>query len=308
MQCLCSFRRNRKIRYKSGAMRKTNCDSKSENPCSSCPSKDICKTKNPEIELQKERIRMNTKKVKKKILVMSGKGGVGKSTVSCHLALFFARDPNKKVALVDLDVSTPSVATIMDCPLNTIQNEEGRISPFYIQSNLCVISTGQLFEEETPIIWKGSKKDNFIRMILEVVDWNEIDYMIFDTPPGTTEEHLAVTECLDALQVILITTPQDVSLCDVTKQFNFCKRKDLNVIGLVENMNVFLCPCCNKQSYIFSKDGGKRLSENLNIPFLGSIPLKKEIARECDTGIVNSNIFNSDEVFEQIINKLDSSY
>ncbi|XP_069343034.1 cytosolic Fe-S cluster assembly factor NUBP1 isoform X7 [Eulemur rufifrons] len=229
--------------------------------CQGCPNQRLCAsgagaTPDPAIEEIKEKM----KTVKHKILVLSGKGGVGKSTFSAHLAHGLAEDENTQVH----------------------QSGSGW-SPVYVDENLGVMSVGFLLSSpDDAVIWRGPKKNGMIKQFLRDVDWGEVDYLIVDTPPGTSDEHLSVVQYLTAARIdgaVLITTPQEVSLQDVRKEINFCRKVKLPIIGVVENMSGFICPNCKKESQIFppTTGGAAAMCQDLKLPLLGRVPLDPHI-------------------------------
>ncbi|XP_032098688.1 cytosolic Fe-S cluster assembly factor NUBP1 isoform X2 [Sapajus apella] len=236
--------------------------------CQGCPNQRLCAsgagaTPDPAIEEIKEKM----KTVKHKILVLSGKGGVGKSTFSAHLAHGLAEDENTQVH----------------------QSGSGW-SPVYMEDNLGVMSVGFLLSSpDDAVIWRGPKKNGMIKQFLRDVDWGEVDYLIVDTPPGTSDEHLSVVQYLAAAHIdgaVIITTPQEVSLQDVRKEINFCRKVKLPIIGVVENMSGFICPKCKKESQIFppTTGGAELMCKDLEVPLLGRVPLDPLIGKNCDKG------------------------
>ncbi|CAM2110695.1 unnamed protein product [Caretta caretta] len=195
-----------------------------------------------------EEIKEKMKIVKHKILVLSGKGGVGKSTFSAHLAHGLAEDETKQVALLDIDICGPSIPKIMGIEGEQVHQSGSGWSPVYVEENLCVMSVGFLLSgPDDAVIWRGPKKNGMIKQFLRDVDWGEIDYLIVDTPPGTSDEHLSIVQYLSSSHIdgaVIITTPQEISLQDVRKEINFCHKVKLPIIGVVENMSGFVCPKC----------------------------------------------------------------
>ncbi|XP_064218589.1 cytosolic Fe-S cluster assembly factor NUBP1 isoform X2 [Aotus nancymaae] len=248
--------------------------------CQGCPNQRLCAsgagaTPDPAIEEIKEKM----KTVKHKILVLSGKGGVGKSTFSAHLAYGLAEDENTQIALLDIDICGPSIPKIMG-----LEGEQ------YMEDNLGVMSVGFLLSSpDDAVIWRGPKKNGMIKQFLRDVDWGEVDYLIVDTPPGTSDEHLSVVQYLAAAHIdgaVIITTPQEVSLQDVRKEINFCRKVKLPIIGVVENMSGFICPKCKKESQIFppTTGGAELMCKDLEVPLLGRVPLDPLIGKNCDKG------------------------
>ena len=248
--------------------------------------------------------------VKKKYVVMSGKGGVGKSTVSVNLAVSLALQ-GKKVGLLDVDIHGPSVPTMLGLHGISLTGSEEKIDPVFVEGipNLKVMSVGFLLEtEDAPVIWRGPMKNSIIKQFLKDVVWGELDYLIIDCPPGTGDEPLSVIQLLGKADgAIIVTTPQDVSSVDVSKNINFAEQMKIPVTGIVENMSGFVCPHCNEVTYIFKEGGGKKLAEKYNLPFLGSIPLDPALGEAGDSGKPYVAEFKDSLVsktYESIIKKL----
>lgn len=248
--------------------------------------------------------------VKKKYVVMSGKGGVGKSTVSVNLAVSLALQ-GKKVGLLDVDIHGPSIPTMLGLHNISLTGSEEKIDPVFVEGipNLKVMSVGFLLEtEDAPVIWRGPMKNSIIKQFLKDVVWGELDYLIIDCPPGTGDEPLSVIQLLGKADgAIIVTTPQDVSSVDVSKNINFAEQMKIPVTGIVENMSGFVCPHCNEVTYIFKEGGGKKLAEKYNLPFLGSIPLDPALGEAGDSGKPYVAEFKDSLVsktYESIIKKL----
>ncbi|XP_051569863.1 cytosolic Fe-S cluster assembly factor nubp1 isoform X3 [Myxocyprinus asiaticus] len=237
-----------------------------------------------------EEIRQKMTSVKHKILVLSGKGGVGKSTFSAHLSHALASDDSKEVALLDVDICGPSIPKIMGLEGEQVHQSGSGWSPVYVEDNLAVMSIGFLLNSpDDAVIWRGPKKNGMIKQFLRDVDWGEVDYLIIDTPPGTSDEHLSIVQYLSSAGIdgaVIITTPQEVSLQDVRKEIRFCKKVKLPIIGVIENMSGFVCPKCKNTSQIFppTTGGAQRMCEELNLPLLGRVPLDPRIGKSCDEG------------------------
>ncbi|CAJ1076418.1 cytosolic Fe-S cluster assembly factor NUBP1 [Xyrichtys novacula] len=249
-------------------------------PCQGCPNQKLCAsgaTKAPDPAIAE--IGEKLSNVKHKILVLSGKGGVGKSTFSAHLAHALASDITKEVALLDVDICGPSAPRIMG-----LEGEQ------YVEENLAVMSIGFLLgSPDDAVIWRGPKKNGMIKQFLRDVDWGDLDFLIVDTPPGTSDEHLSIVQYLSSTHVdgaVIITTPQEVSLQDVRKEIRFCQKVKLPIIGVVENMSGFVCPKCKNTSQIFppTSGGAEKMCQDLNLRLLGKVPLDPRIAQSCDEG------------------------
>ncbi|XP_010781811.1 cytosolic Fe-S cluster assembly factor nubp1 isoform X3 [Notothenia coriiceps] len=217
--------------------------------CDGCPNQKACAsgaTKAPDPAIAEIGAKMAT--VKHIILVLSGKGGVGKSTFSAHLAHALASDNTKEVALLDVDICGPSIPRIMGLEGEQVHQSGSGWSPVYVDDNLAVMSIGFLLSSpDDAVIWRGPKKNGMIKQFLRDVDWGELDYLIVDTPPGTSDEHLSIVQYLSSTHIdgaVIITTPQEVSLQDVRKEIRFCQKVKLPIIGVVENMSGFVCPSC----------------------------------------------------------------
>ncbi|RIA83977.1 cytosolic Fe-S cluster assembly factor nubp1-B-like protein [Glomus cerebriforme] len=251
--------------------------------CQGCPNQNICATapKGPDPALPLIKERMSS--VKHKILILSGKGGVGKSTFTSQLGFAFSNDENIQVGVMDIDVCGPSIPKIMGLDGEQIHQSLSGWSPVYVQDNLGVMSIGfMLSNPDDAVIWRGPKKNGLIKQFLKDVDWGDLDYMLIDTPPGTSDEHLSITQCLKESGIdgaIIITTPQEVAIQDVRREIDFCRKVKLPILGIVENMSGFVCPNCKGESIIFAPTtgGGKKLAEDEKVPFLGSIPLDPRI-------------------------------
>jgi Mrp family chromosome partitioning ATPase len=260
--------------------------------CQGCANQQICASNKAGPDPDMPEIEKRLKDVKHKILVLSGKGGVGKSTFSSQFSFALAnfKEKNFEVGLMDVDICGPSIPKICGLEGETIHQSNLGWSPVYVQENLGVMSVGfMLSSADEAVIWRGPRKNGLIKQFLRDVDWGELDFLVVDTPPGTSDEHLSVVNYLKASGVdgaIVITTPQEVALLDVRKEINFCKKLKIPVIGVVENMSGFVCPKCQKQTQIFkpTTGGAQKMAESMQVPFLGSIPLDPRIARACDEG------------------------
>ena len=223
-------------------------------------------------------------KIKHKVLVFSGKGGVGKSTVSANLALSLARN-GAKVGLLDIDFHGPTIPVLFGLQgYKSIQGRDGMLP--YENGNLKVMSIPFLVgEDNSAMIWRGPMKMNIIKQLLGYVQWGELDYMIIDSPPGTGDEPLSVCQTIkDANGAILVTTPQEVAVSDVRRSISFCEKLEMPVLGVIENMSGFVCPKCGEVVDIFKSGGGRDMCQQMEVKFLGSIPLDPEIVDMADAG------------------------
>ncbi|KAM5476942.1 cytosolic Fe-S cluster assembly factor nbp35 [Microsporum audouinii] len=258
--------------------------------CAGCPNQAICASapKGPDPDIPLITARLSS--IRHKILVLSGKGGVGKSTFSTLLAHAFASNPHSTVGIMDADICGPSIPKMMDVESETIHVSSDGWNPVWVSDNLAVMSIQfMLPNRDDAVIWRGPKKNGLIKQFLKDVEWGEMDYLIVDTPPGTSDEHLSVNSLLKESGVdgaVLVTTPQEVSLLDVRKEVDFCRKAGIRILGLVENMSGFVCPNCRHQSDIFkaTTGGGRQLAADLDVAFLGAIPLDPRVGMACDFG------------------------
>jgi Mrp family chromosome partitioning ATPase/predicted Fe-Mo cluster-binding NifX family protein len=230
-------------------------------------------------------VKAAVKKIRNKLLIMSGKGGVGKSTVAVNLAVALARRGHK-VGLVDIDLHGPSVAGMLglsDARLTGTADE--KVLPIPFMGNLDVLSMQNLLpNRDDAVIWRGPMKIGAIRQFLGDIEWGERDFLIIDSPPGTGDEPLTVAQDIDGLRAVVVTTPQEISLADVRKSINFCSQLNLPVAGLVENMSGYACPKCGNVDDLFGSGGGEKVAAEMNVPFLGKIPLDPKVVVAGDQG------------------------
>jgi len=255
---------------------------------------------------------VNLDGVKSVILVLSGKGGVGKSTVTTQLALT-AQKNGLKVGVLDIDLCGPSIPRMCGVQGHEVHQHDAGWLPVYTDNTktLGVMSIGFLLtNQDDPVVWRGPKKTAMIRQFLSDVTWGELDLLVIDTPPGTSDEHIAVMEALKGVKVdgaVLVTTPQAVAVGDVRRELTFCKKTALHVLGIIENMSGFVCPNCSECTNIFSSGGGKSLAEHAQVPFLGSVPIEPALALAAETGQDFAGVFASSEAakrFSTIFNGL----
>lgn len=224
-------------------------------------------------------------KIKNKLLVMSGKGGVGKSSVAANLAVLLA-DKGFRVGLMDIDVHGPSIAKIMGLKgLLEVDTEKQLAKPASYGDNLKIVSMQSFMREaDQAVIWRGPAKSGMIQQFITTVDWGELDFLIMDAPPGTGDEPLTIIQTVPDSKAVVVTTPQDVALADVRKSINFCRTVNMEILGLVENMGPFKCPHCNEEIAVFKRGGGKQTAFEMGIRFLGSLPYNFEVVNSGDSG------------------------
>jgi len=220
-----------------------------------------------------------------KILVLSGKGGVGKSTVAANLAISLAQ-AGKTVGLLDVDVHGPSIPKLMGLEGRSPRSDGRELKAVEVAENLKVMSIGFLLDSGADaVIWRGPMKYNVIRQFLKDVAWGRLDYLVIDSPPGTGDEPLAVAQLVGKpASALIVTTPQDLAVADVRRSISFCKALDLPVLGVIENMSGLVCPHCGRQVDLFKVGGGEKLAVEMGVPFLGRIPLDPQIVASGDTG------------------------
>ncbi len=261
------------------------CDS--SNGCQSCGESEKCSQEEKE-KHAKELIVKNMNQIRHKFMVLSGKGGVGKSSVSVNLAVALAKK-GKKVAVLDSDIHGPNIPKMLGVEGKKPEAAAGNIDgilPVKAFDNLYVMSIGFFLNSENDaVIWRGPMKHNLMKQFLGEVVWGELDYLIMDLPPGTGDEPLSISHLMDGVEgAVIVTTPQDVALLDSKKSITFCKELKIPLIGVVENMSGLLCPHCNKQIDLFKTGGGERIAKEMDVGFLGRVPIDPAIVDCSDEG------------------------
>lgn len=222
--------------------------------------------------------------IEHKLLIMSGKGGVGKSSISAGLAIRLAA-VGHRVGLLDVDIHGPSLAGIMGVKGLMDVTDDKKVCPINVQDNLKVVSMQSLMRDsDQAVIWRGPAKTGVIRQFIGDVQWDSLDFLIIDAPPGTGDEPLSVAQTIPEAKALIVTTPQDVALSDVRKSINFCRVIQMDVIGLIENMGPFDCPCCGESLSLFKSGGGQATAEKMQVPFLGTLPFDAKVVQACDAG------------------------
>jgi len=265
--------------------------------CQGCPNQQLCASGEArKVDPGALEVKDKLSDVKQIILVLSGKGGVGKSTVATQLA--FSLSKNMDVGLLDVDICGPSIPQMLGVKGSDVHMSADGWSPVYVDERLCVMSIGfMLPDENDAIIWRGPRKNGLIKQFLTDVKWGALDALIIDTPPGTSDEHLSIVTYLKEAGIsgaVIVTTPQEVALADVRKEINFCKKTEIPILGVIENMSGFTCPSCQTVSHIFSGErsgGASGMCKQMDIPYLGSIPLQANVgaAGECGTKVADSS-------------------
>jgi len=236
---------------------------------------------------QHEEVQLREKmgQIRHKILVLSGKGGVGKSTVAVNIAVALGME-GKKVGLLDVDFHGPSIPTLLHLGNQTMGTDGKNAFPLDYVYGIKVVSLGLLLpDKDEAVIWRGPLKMGVIRQFLAEIQWGELDYLIIDFPPGTGDEPLSVAQMLpESDGAVIVTTPQEMSLADVRKSISFCRQVKVPILGVVENMSGLICPHCGKLIDLFKAGGGEAMARKLKVPFLGRIPLEPAIVEASDSG------------------------
>lgn len=258
---------------------------------------------------EEDKVLTNLRHIKHILIVLSGKGGVGKSTVAVNLALFLSKKGNN-VGLLDGDLHGPSVPKILGIEDQKPGISQNGIMPVIALSKIKVMSMGFLLQNnDLPVIWRGPLKMGAIKQFLGEVIWGNLDYLIIDLPPGTGDEPLSIAQLIPKNDgAVIVTTPQDVALVSVRKSINFVKKMNMPIVGIIENMSGFACPHCGKTINIFKTDGGKKASQDFKIPFLGKIPIDPEIVKSGDTGVsylLTHPTVSASQAFADIVEKIE---
>jgi Mrp family chromosome partitioning ATPase len=283
---------------------KKTCDSCGD---SSCPAKNQQPNESKEEYADRRRLQARLCRIGHKIAVLSGKGGVGKSTVAVNLATALALN-GLRVGLLDIDIHGPSVPTMLGLEKETLKGTEGELQPVEF-GGLKVMSIGFLLQNpDDAVIWRGPMKMGVIKQFLTDVNWGDLDYLIIDLPPGTGDEPLSLCQLIQPLDgAVIVTTPQKVAAVDVRKSISFCRRLSVPVLGVVENMSGFVCPKCGELTQILPEGGGRKIATDMKVPFLGAIPMDPGIAQSGDSGkvfIYHSSETPTGKIMQDIIDQI----
>jgi len=258
--------------------------------------------------VESDKLKERMKKIKHKIMVLSGKGGVGKSTVAANIAIALGMN-GMHVGLLDIDFHGPSIPKLLGLEGRQFRVEGDEMIPVEFAAGIKVMSLGFLLpKQDTAVIWRGPVKMGAIKQLLTDVRWGELDYLVMDFPPGTGDEALSIAQLLpDSDGAVIVTTPQDLALSDVRKSIDFCRQLKIRVIGVIENMSGLSCPHCNKVIDIFKSGGGEEMAREQGVPFLGRIPIEPKIVEASDMGTPFCYKYNKMEAamaFLKIVEKI----
>ncbi|SHN51176.1 Mrp/NBP35 family ATP-binding protein [Desulfovibrio litoralis] len=268
------------IKSKCGSCKETSGSS----ACGTCSSMKKSSNDDP-ISQQDAIINQTLSKIKYKLFVMSGKGGVGKSSVTVNIAAALAAK-GYKVGILDVDIHGPSVPGLLGIRDKGMEGSEEGIEPVAYNENLSVVSMDSLLEnKDSAILWRGPKKTAAVRQFISDIKWGELDFLVIDSPPGTGDEHMTILKTIPDILSVVVTTPQEVSLADVRKALNFLETAHGKVLGVVENMSGLACPHCGKEIELFKKGGGELLAKTQGLNFLGAIPLDPATVIAADLGV-----------------------
>ncbi|MBN1365019.1 MAG: Mrp/NBP35 family ATP-binding protein [Syntrophaceae bacterium] len=281
---------------------------------SSCSAKKQKKDESTEDYAERRKLQSTLCRIREKIVILSGKGGVGKSTVAVNLATALALN-GLKVGLLDVDIHGPSVPTMLGLEKETLKGGPGGLFPVEL-GGLKIISLGFLLQNpDDAVIWRGPMKMGVIKQFLTDVQWGDLDYLIVDAPPGTGDEPLSICQLIQPLDgAIIVTTPQKIAAIDVRKAISFCRRLTVPVLGVIENMSGFACPKCGEVTQILPAGGGRKIADDMNVKYLGAIPMDPAIAQSGDSGKAFVYYFSTtttgeimQDIIHQIIDDLDKT-
>jgi ATP-binding protein involved in chromosome partitioning len=256
------------------------------------------------------RVSKTLARIKNRVLVFSGKGGVGKSTVAANLALALSLR-GEKVGALDVDIHGPNLAKMLGVDEKKMDVSSDVITPVQVNANLKLVSMSFLLSSpDLPVIWRGPMKMKVIQQFLGDVDWGDLDWLIIDSPPGTGDEPLSVAQLIPATGAVIVTTPQEVSILDSRKAVIFAFKLNLKVLGIIENMSGLNCPHCGRRIDLFKTGGGEVTALELGVPFLGRIPIDPRIVISGDEGRPFADVLPTSEAsraFQEIVDRIMNS-
>jgi ATP-binding protein involved in chromosome partitioning len=301
LNAACEDYMERQKKITSSYTKKSTCEACDNKTCSAAERK---ADENDQEFKERQKLQSRLCHIQHKIVVLSGKGGVGKSTVAVNLATALMLS-GKRVGLLDIDIHGPSIPTMLGLTGETIISDEDGLVPIEL-GDMKIMSVGFLLkDQDDAVIWRGPMKMGVIKQFIMDVVWGDLDYLIIDSPPGTGDEPLSLCQLIDPLDgAVIVTTPQKVAAVDVRKSITFCRQLHVPIIGVVENMSGFVCPKCGEITQILPTGGGKRIAEDMKVPFLGAIPMDPQIAEACDSGRVFIHHYaasNSAKIMQEII-------
>jgi len=265
------------------------------------------KTREEQIKEDEIKVSRTLAKIKNRLLVFSGKGGVGKSTVAANLALAFSQK-GLDVGLLDVDIHGPNLAKILGVEDKKMDISIDGIKAVEVNDKLKLVSMSFLLQDpKLPVIWRGPMKMKAIQQFLGDVLWGELDWLVIDSPPGTGDEPLSVAQLIPATGAVVVTTPQELSLMDSRKAVVFAQRLNLRILGIIENMSGMVCPHCGEKIDLFKEGGGVKIAVELGVPFLGKIPLDPKIVTSADEGkpfITTQPDSEASQAFNKIVEKI----
>lgn len=265
-----------------------------------------------EIQDEMRKLKSRMGKIRHKIAVLSGKGGVGKSTVTVNLAMAYAMQGYGTVGILDADITGPCIPKMLGLKGRRLQAGPPGAFPATGPLGIRVVSMDFLLPtDETPVIWRGPLKTSAIRQFLSEFVWGELDYLFIDLPPGTGDESLSIMQFIPDMDgAVIVTIPSEVSQIVVKKAVSFARKLNIPVLGIIENMSGFVCPKCGAKTEIFRAGGGRKIADDMDVPFLGSIPIDPKICEDSDKGmpfIINHPDSPSTKAFKEIVKKIEAS-